>query len=79
MEVLHVPRIIVQDILKELHPDGSNLRKARRVRRRTYLNPGPNHSWHIDGYDKLKPFRFQYIEPLMALAEDFMAQGHPFQ
>ena len=28
MEGLHVPRIIVQDILKELDPEGNQLRKA---------------------------------------------------
>ena len=58
MKGLRVPRIIVQDILKELDPDGCNLRKARRLRRRIYHNPGPNHAWHMDGYDKLKPFGF---------------------
>ncbi|KAL5515272.1 hypothetical protein EMCRGX_G000417 [Ephydatia muelleri] len=25
---------------------------------RTYVNKGPNWCWHIDGYDKLKPFGF---------------------
>ena len=58
MEGLRVPRVIVQDILKELDPEGSQLRKARRLKRRTYQNPGPNYTWHIDGYDKLKPFGF---------------------
>ena len=41
-----------------MDPDSSNLRKARQLRRRTYLNPGPNQAWHIDDYDKLKPFGF---------------------
>ena len=50
MEGLRVPRIIVQDILKELGPDRSNLRKARRLRRRTYHNPGPNQSWYMDAW-----------------------------
>ena len=35
-----------------------NLRKRRRLRRRSYANPGPNFRWHIDGYDKLKPHGF---------------------
>ena len=64
MEGLRVPRIIVEDILKDLDPDGSNLRKARRLRRRTYHNPGPNQSWLMDGYDKLKPFGFPIHGPI---------------
>ena len=31
-------------------------RKRRRPQRRKYANPGPNNVWHIDGYDKLKPY-----------------------
>ena len=27
-------------------------------RRRVYRSKGPNYLWHIDGYDKLKPFGF---------------------
>ena len=41
-----------------MDPEGSELRKAHRLRRRIYQNPGPNYSWHCDGYDKLKPFGF---------------------
>ena len=58
MEGLHVPRIIVQDLLKELDPEGTQLRRARRLKRRIYYNPGLNQAWHMDGYDKLKPFGF---------------------
>ena len=58
MEGLQVPRIVVQEILKELDPEGTERRKAHRLKRRQYHNPGPNHSWHMDGYDKLKPFGF---------------------
>ena len=36
----------------------SRLRKAHRLQRREYLNPGPNFCWHADGYDKLKSFGF---------------------
>ena len=54
MEGLRVPRVIVQDLLKEMDPEGSQLRKKHRLQRRTYQNPGPNFSWHMDGYDKLK-------------------------
>ena len=58
MEGLRVPRIVVQEILKEVEPEGSELRKAHRLKRREYHNPGPNYSWHMDGYDKLKPWGF---------------------
>jgi hypothetical protein len=33
-------------------------RKKKRLRRRAYHTKGPNYVWHIDGYDKLKPFGF---------------------
>jgi len=50
--------MIVQDILKEVDPEGCQFRKAHRLKRRTYHCLGPNDTWHIDGYDKLKPFGF---------------------
>ncbi len=46
---LHVPRKLVQRILKELDPEASNLRKNRMLKRRQYLSNGPNQCWHIDG------------------------------
>ncbi|XP_028409487.1 uncharacterized protein LOC114532100 [Dendronephthya gigantea] len=55
---IYVRRLTVQTILSELDPEGSRLRKAHRLQRREYLNPGPNYSWHADGYDKLKQFGF---------------------
>ena len=59
MEGLQIPRIrVVQEILKELDPEGTERRKAHRLKRRQYHNPGPNHSWHMDVYNKLKPFGF---------------------
>ena len=58
MEGLRIPRVIVQDLLKEMDPEGSELRRKHRLKRRVYQNPGPNYSWHIDGYDKLKCWGF---------------------
>ena len=58
MEGLHIPRVIVQDLLKEMDPEGTELRRKHRLKRREYQNPGPNYSWHIDGYDKLKCWGF---------------------
>ena len=51
-------RNVVQSLLKELDPDGDELRQARKLQRRLYSNPGPNFAWQIDGYDQLKPFGF---------------------
>lgn len=53
---LVVSRETVRLILKELDPQGVSLRKRRRLKRREYYNKGPNYLWHIDGYDKLKPY-----------------------
>ena len=58
MEGLRIPRVIVQDLLKEMDPEGSELRRKHHLKRRVYQNPGPNYSWHIDGYDKLKCWGF---------------------
>ena len=44
--------------LKMLDPAGVELRICSRLQRRVYLSPGPDHTWHIDGYDKLKPYGF---------------------
>lgn len=55
---LRVPRIVVQEILKEIDPEGTEMRRAHRLKRRVYHNPGPNYAWHCDGYDKLKPYGF---------------------
>ena len=58
MEGLRVPRIIVQDLLKEIDPEGTELRRKHCLKRRMYHNPGPNYAWHINGYDKLKQWGF---------------------
>jgi len=46
----------VRLLLRALDPEGVNFRKARRLKRRTYFASGPNYIWHIDSYDKLKPY-----------------------
>jgi len=52
--------IVTQDTVRRLlhiiDPDGIDLRRRRRLTRRLYRNPGPNFMWHIDSYDKLKPY-----------------------
>ena len=46
----------VRLILKSLYPVGVDRRKRWKLTRREYHSFGPNHTWLIDGYDKLKPF-----------------------
>lgn len=58
MEGLSVPRMFIQCALKDIDPEGSENRRRHRLKRRQYVNDGPNFAWHIDGYDKLKPWGF---------------------
>lgn len=51
-----VKRETVREVLKELDPQGVEIRRRRRLRRRLYCNNGPNYLWHLDSYDKLKPY-----------------------
>ena len=39
-------------------PAGVERRKRHVLKRRIYSSLGPNDCWHVDGYDKLKPFNF---------------------
>ncbi|XP_028416576.1 uncharacterized protein LOC114540653 [Dendronephthya gigantea] len=58
LQGLQVPRDVVEQLVRELDPDGCSERKAKRLKRRRFRSPGPNYSWHADGYDKLKPYGF---------------------
>ncbi|KAF3833149.1 hypothetical protein F7725_026814, partial [Dissostichus mawsoni] len=49
-------RETVRILLQLLDGEGVDLRSRNRLRRRIYHSCGPNYVWHIDGYDKLKPF-----------------------
>lgn len=51
-----VKRDDVMHAVRSLDPSGVQLRHRRRFVRRGYFAAGPNQIWHIDGYDKLKPF-----------------------
>jgi len=44
----------------QLDPAGVERRRRRKLKRRKYYTPGPSNVWHIDGYDKLKPFGFSF-------------------
>ena len=43
-EGIQVPRIRVQQMLKEIDPEGSKLRRRHRLKRRVYINPGPDYA-----------------------------------
>lgn len=55
---LVVDRETVRVVMKALDPEGVERRSRHRLVRRKYQAAGPNFIWHIDGYDKLKPFGF---------------------
>lgn len=46
----------VRILLSQLDPVNSQARQRRRLRRRQYFSQGPNFIWHVDSYDKLKPY-----------------------
>ena len=58
MEGTQVPRRFLDWSLKELDPIGRELRRKHGIKRRQYINSDHNFAWHIDGYDKLKPWGF---------------------
>ena len=45
-------------MLKETDPEGSELRRRRRLKKRVDVNQGPDYAWYLDGYDHPKPFGF---------------------
>ena len=55
---IQVPRSVIMFLLQHMDPEGVARRKSHRLKRRTYFSLGPNYCWHIDGYDKLKPYGF---------------------
>lgn len=53
---LIVRRGDVMRLMGELDRSGVENRSRRRLVRRAYHSMGPNEIWHVDGYDKLKPY-----------------------
>ena len=51
-----VSQYTVRLLLHIIDPEGISLRKRHRLRRRTYTSLGPDFIWHVDSYDKLKPY-----------------------
>ena len=52
---LKVSRNQVMILLRNCDLEGSASRQRRRLSRRIYRCSGPNGTWHIDGYDTMKP------------------------
>ena len=55
---LMVTRDIVMLSMRVIDPGGVENRRRHRLQRRRYSTPGPNFLWHLDGWDKLKPYGF---------------------
>lgn len=55
---IEISRDKVRIALATLDPHSVQARRRRRLQRRQYINPGPDFVWHVDGYDKLKPYGF---------------------
>ena len=55
---LSVPKETVRHAFRVLDPEGVDSRLRHKLRRRQYRGNGRNFLWHIDGYDKLKPYGF---------------------
>ena len=55
---LGLARHVVADLMREMDPEGCELRRAKSLKRRSYFSSDPNYTWHVDGYDKLKPYWF---------------------
>ena len=49
---------VLRELLKIYDPKGLAQRLKHRLERRRYVNKGHNYLWHIEGYEKLKPFSF---------------------
>ena len=55
---IYAPRDHVMTALQQVDPAGTEARRKHQLKCREYESNGPNDCWHIDGYDKLKPFGF---------------------
>ncbi|KAK6167922.1 hypothetical protein SNE40_021846 [Patella caerulea] len=53
---IRFPRDEILRLMRIVDPEGIRVRKRRRLHRRRYICKGPNKVWHVDGYDKIKPF-----------------------
>jgi len=51
-----VTREIVRQLCKHFDPLGVELKGKHCLIRRSYFARGPNYIWHLDSYDKIKPY-----------------------
>ena len=63
LKCLQAGRVVQRDtvyaIMKILDPEGLQIRRRGRLRRREYFARGPNYLWHLDSYDKLKHLGYE--------------------
>ena len=55
---LSVSKEFVRNALRIMDLEGVQKCSRHRLQRRQYHAKGPNFIWHLDGYDKLKPYGF---------------------
>ncbi len=55
---LSVDRETIRLLLQVIDEEGVATRRRKRLQRRSYFAKGPNFIWHVDSYDKLKPYGF---------------------
>ena len=65
-----VSRQVVELLLRELDPDGCQLRKRHKLKRRQYHNPGPLPSGTPMDTTNLNPMVFQFMVTLTAGVEN---------
>jgi len=53
---LRTTRETVRSLLLQADPIGVQNRRQHCLLRRTYVSRGPNDTWHVDGYDKLRAY-----------------------
>ena len=53
---INIDKETVRLLLGILDPEGVEIRSRKRLQRRLYQVQGPNYMWHVDSYDKLKPY-----------------------
>ena len=56
---MNVSLEFVTQIMKNLDPVGVDTRRRRALRRCLYYGKSPKRVWHLNGYDKFKPFEFE--------------------
>ena len=61
---LTIDREAVRCALTVLDPEGVDRRLNKKLKRRQYRVRGPNDTWHIDGYFKLKQFGFCILDAI---------------